>query len=64
LKRQFGDLKQALNDPEKKRDLMQKVDQIMENAENHFRKLVEEGRVKINKDGRMTWKTEQTEPTV
>jgi A nuclease family of the HNH/ENDO VII superfamily with conserved AHH len=61
LKSEFGDLDQALKNPKTKQQLIQKVDQAMKDTENHFRSLIEKGNVP-NKDGRLSWNNEQTEP--
>jgi hypothetical protein len=60
LENQFGNLDQAIEDPKKKKQLIQEVEQIMEDAENHFRNLIEKGQVET-KDGRMTWNDKQNE---
>jgi exonuclease VII small subunit len=63
LETEFGDLDQALKDPEQKKRLIQKVDKVMQDAENHFRGLIQRGNVPKTPDGRMTWNNEQTKPT-
>jgi A nuclease family of the HNH/ENDO VII superfamily with conserved AHH len=63
LKREFGDLNQALKDPIKKKQLIQEVDQVMKNAETHFRNLIEQGKAPHKPDGRISWNNGQNEPT-
>jgi hypothetical protein len=62
LKGEFGDLNQALKNPKTKKQLIQEVDQAMKDAEDHFRSLIEQGKVP-KKDGRISWNNEQTGPT-
>jgi A nuclease family of the HNH/ENDO VII superfamily with conserved AHH len=62
LESEFGDLDQALKDPKQKKQLIQKVNQAMKDAEDKFRSLIEKGQVP-KKDGRISWNNEQTEPT-
>jgi hypothetical protein len=64
LEVKYGDLEQALNNPEKKKQLMQEVDRVMKGAEDYFRQKIRNGDVPKTKDGRLAWNDQQrTEPT-
>jgi A nuclease family of the HNH/ENDO VII superfamily with conserved AHH len=62
LEKKFGDLNQALKDPKQKKQLIKEVNQVMQDAENEFRSLIEKGNIP-KKDGRLAWNNEKTEPT-
>jgi hypothetical protein len=61
LERKFGDINQALKDPQKAKQISREINQAMTDAENKFRSLIEKGKVP-QKDGRISWDNEQTEP--
>jgi hypothetical protein len=58
LKQEFGDLEQALKDPQKKTQITNEVNQIMEDTENEFRSLIEKGKLPV-KNGRIAWNSNQ-----
>jgi hypothetical protein len=54
-------INQALKDPQKAKQISREINQAMTDAENKFRSLIEKGKVP-QKDGRISWDNEQTEP--
>jgi exonuclease VII small subunit len=62
LRRDYGDLDKALKDPTRGKQLRQEINQTMQDAQQHFRDLINNGGAP-NRGGRISWDNDQTPPT-